>query len=574
MAQRLNLPEIVGRVLCARQVGIDDAENFLNPTLKKSLPDPSLFKGMEEACERLASAVMQGESIAIFGDYDVDGATSSALLSRFLKAIGGIVRVYIPDRMNEGYGPNEKALLKLKEEGISLVITVDCGTTSFAPLKAASDAGLDVIVIDHHEAEAQLPKAVAVINPKRMDESGDHTCLAAVGMSFIFAVGLNRTLRNVGWFDQRDEPDLMQWLDLVALGTVCDMVSLSGVNRAMVSQGMKILARRTNTGIRVLSDIAGINEPPGTYHAGFILGPRINAGGRIGESSLGSRLLATDDAAQAEDIARRLDDLNNERREIEASVLRQANDQIESMGDEMASAPVIVLASEGWHAGVVGIVASRLKERFNRPSCVISLEGSTGRGSGRSVAGLDLGSAIIAARQMGILVNGGGHAMAVGFTIERDRIDDLRDFLNGRVAEKMAADRIVPSLYIDGSLNVGGATAELASSLDMLGPFGSGNPEPRFVIARARLSYAALAGEDHLRCTLEGEDGCRLDAIAFRCMERELGRTLMNHDGAAFHIAGRLRLNTWRGRSKPQLLIDDAAPACQTAIAGENLRGE
>ncbi|MEE8393924.1 MAG: single-stranded-DNA-specific exonuclease RecJ [Rhodospirillales bacterium] len=561
LAQRLEVPEIVGRVLSARGVGLDEAEAFLNPTLKHTLFDPNRLKGMEEACERLASAVMQGESIAIFGDYDVDGATSSALLSRFLRAIGCIARIYIPDRMSEGYGPNEKALLKLKSEGISLVVTVDCGTTAFAPLKAAAEAGLDVIVVDHHEAEAKLPEAVAVINPKRLDDTGDYVQLAAVGVSFLLVVGLNRTLRQAGWYATRPEPDIMQWLDLVALGTVCDMVALTGVNRALVTQGLKVMAGRSNPGIRALADVSGITEKPGTYHAGFVLGPRINAGGRIGESGLGARLLATDDEAEAFEIAEKLDELNRQRREIENGVLRMATDQIEGLGEEARNGPLVLASGEGWHAGVVGIVASRLKERFNRPACVISLEGSTGHGSGRSITGVDLGSMIIAARQAGIIVDGGGHAMAAGFTVERRRIDELQAFLSERMAARIADAGIVPSLYIDGGLKVAGASMELASVLEMLEPFGSGNSEPRFAVTGARLAYAAVAGDNHLRCTMEGEDGSRLDGIAFRCLDRELGQALRNHDGAPFHIAGRLRVNTWRGRSAPQLIIDDAAPA-------------
>ncbi|OHC74877.1 MAG: single-stranded-DNA-specific exonuclease RecJ, partial [Rhodospirillales bacterium RIFCSPLOWO2_01_FULL_65_14] len=360
LAQRLGLPEIVGRVLAARGVGLDDAAAFLAPTLRRSLPDPSELLGMDDAAERVASAVMQGERIGIFGDYDVDGATSAALLTRFFAAIGGRSITYIPDRVKEGYGPNTPAMLKLKDAGASVVITVDCGTAAHEPLQAAAAAGLDVVVVDHHEAEALLPPAAAVINPNRLDDQSGLGQLAAVGVAFLLAVAVNRALRQAGWYANRPEPDLTRWLDLVALGTVCDVVPLTGVNRALVTQGLKVMARRDNPGLKALADVAGLQEPPGTYHAGFVLGPRINAGGRVGAPDLGARLLGTDDAAEAVELAKRLDGLNRERQEIEARVLEGALQRIEAAGD---AGPVVVVAGDGWHPGVVGIVASRLADR-------------------------------------------------------------------------------------------------------------------------------------------------------------------------------------------------------------------
>ena len=543
LAQRLSVPEIVGRVLAARGVGLEDADVFLRPTLKHLLPDPSRLKDMDTAAERLARAIIDGHAIGIFGDYDVDGATSSALLTRFFAAAGGRSATYIPDRLKEGYGPNTKALLKLQEGGASVVVTVDCGTSAHEPLAAAADAGLDVIVVDHHEAEANLPPATAVINPNRLDDDSGQGQLAAVGVAFLLVVAVNRTLRDAGWYRDRPEPDLTQWLDLVALGTVCDVVPLTGLNRALVTQGLKVMAARNNTGLRALSDVAGLKEPPGTYHAGFLLGPRINAGGRIGESDLGSRLLCTDDIGEATGIAHRLDELNRERRDIEAAVLDAAMDEAKKAGDGLG--PLILVAGEGWHPGVIGIVAGRLAERFNRPACVVALDGDKGTGqgvgSGRSVSGVDLGAA--------------------GFTVDSGRLEELREFLSDRISAHLGPGGIQPRLYLDGAMKPAAATMNLVEDLQQVGPFGSGNPEPRFVIPAARLSYAAVAGENHVRGTLTGEDGGRLAAISFNSLDTPLGQALLNSDGAPLHVAGRLRVNTWKGYSKAQLLIDDAAPA-------------
>ena len=559
LAQRLSVPEIVGRVLAARGVGLEDADVFLNPTLKNLLPDPSRLKDMDTAAERLARAIMDGHAIGIFGDYDVDGATSSALLTRFFAAVDGRSATYIPDRLKEGYGPNIEALLKLQEGGASVVVTVDCGTSAHESLTAAADAGLDVIVVDHHEAEAKLPPATAVINPNRFDDDSGQGQLAAVGVAFLLVVAVNRALRDAGWYRDRPEPDLTQWLDLVALGTVCDVVPLTGLNRALVMQGLKVMAARDNTGLRALSDVAGLKEKPGTYHAGFLLGPRINAGGRIGESDLGSRLLGTDDIGEATDIAHRLDELNQERQAIERAVLNAAIEEVEKAGDDLG--PLVMAAGEGWHPGVIGIVAGRLKERFNRPACVVALDGSTGTGSGRSITGVDLGAAVIAATQAGLLVKGGGHKMAAGFTVERGRLEEFQAFLTERVATNIREGGIRPSLYLDGVMKPAAATLSLVQDLQRVGPFGSGNPEPRFVIPAAQLSYAAVVGERHVRGFVTGEGGGRLAAISFNCVDSPLGQALLNSDGAPLHLAGRLKVNTWQGRSSAQLHIDDAAPA-------------
>lgn len=561
LTQRLGLPEVVGRILAARDVGLDEAEDFLTPTLRKFLPDPSHLRDMDAAAERIGRAVMQGEQIAVFGDYDVDGSASAALLTRYLRAVGGTARIYIPDRLDEGYGPNPEALIGLGREGASLIVTVDCGTTGYESLSAAAAAGLDVIVADHHEAEAALPQAVAVVNPNRLDEISPHGHMAAVGVTFLLVVALNRHLRAAGWFSggRHPEPDLMRWLDLVALGTVCDVVPLVGVNRAFVAQGLTVMAARGNPGLRALADVAGLDERPGTYHAGYILGPRINAGGRIGQSDLGARLLATDDEIVAREIAEKLDALNRERQDTEARVLEEAMAQAEA--DAGSASGVVFVAGEGWHPGVIGIVAGRLVERFNRPACVISLADGQATASGRSIAGVDLGAAVIAARQSGILTRGGGHTMAAGFAAEAAKLDELRSFFDERLGAQIEVASATRELNIDGALAPAAANMTLLVSLQRVAPFGVGNPEPRFAIPAAKVSWTKVVGANHLSCTLTGPEGGQLRAIAFRAMDSDLGPALLKSDGMPFHMAGKLRVNSWRGTESVQLIVDDAAPA-------------
>jgi len=558
MAQRLSVPEIVGRVMAARGVALDGAERFLTPTLRETLPDPAIFKDMEKAAQRLAAAIENGETIAIFGDYDVDGATSSALLRRFIAAAGGASVIYIPDRQREGYGPNEAALLRLKQQGASVAVTVDCGITAHAPLAAAARAGLDVIVVDHHVGEPKLPDAVAVVNPNRLDEGGLHTTLAAVGVTFLLAVAVNRVLRQRGRYASRPEPNLLDWLDLVALGTICDVVPLTGVNRALVTQGLKVMHQRRNIGLAALADVAGVEERLDAYHAGFVLGPRVNAGGRVGESELGARLLSSDDPEEARDLARRLDTFNRERRAIEAAVLAEAVAMVDAAQSHGA---IVLAAKEGWHPGVIGIVAGRLRERYNRPACVVAIEGGVGKGSGRSVPGLALGPAIIAARQAGLVMSGGGHAMAAGFTVARDGVEALRIFLEAQLRLAPGEPQI-PELGIDGMIAPGAASLDLAATVERLGPFGTGNSEPRFAVAHARILHAEPVGAagDHLRLVLgDGAGGARVRAMLFRATENGLGAALMQARGTALHVAGKLRINRWQGREEIQLLVDDAA---------------
>ena len=560
IAERLGLPEIVGRLLAQRGVDHDHAPGFLAPRLRDQLPDPSHLRDMEVAATRLARAVREGETIAVFGGYDVDGATSAALLARFFAAVGGRTRIYVPDRLREGYGPNTPALLGLLAEGTRVVVTVDCGTNAHLPLAEAAAAGLEVIVVDHHVAEPLLPRAAAIVNPNRLDEESRQGGLAAVGVAFLLIVAVNRALRQVGWYaGDRTEPDLMAWLDLVALGTVCDVVPLAGLNRAFVAQGIRVARRNANSGLAALAAVAGVSEPLDAYHLGFVLGPRVNAGGRVGDADLGARLLATDDPALAADLAQRLDAYNRERRDIEARTLEAAVSLVEGS----VRSPVLVFAAaENWHPGVIGIVAARLKERYERPACVVALGNGIGRGSGRSIAGLPLGPAVVAARQAGLLINGGGHAMAAGFTVAAEKLDRLQAFLDERLGDGLDHERLVPELRVDAALSLGAAQAELMGHIDRLAPFGTGNPEPRFVLPGVRVAHTEFVGNGHLRCTLTDPlDGTRLRAIAFRAAGTPLGQLLTETRGVTIHVAGHLRRDTWRGGDAVRLSIDDAASA-------------
>lgn len=563
LSQRHGLPDVVGRALAARGVTLDGVEDFLNPSLRRLLPDPAGFADMDAGVDRLVRAVENKESVAVFGDYDVDGATSSALLKRYFDALGAPLVVYIPDRIAEGYGPNLPALRRLRAQGVDLVVTVDCGVSAHEALSGARDTGLDVIVVDHHAAEATLPPAVAIINPNRLDDTSGQGQLAAVGVTFLLLVALTSALRSRGHFGDRQPPDLLGLLDLVALGTVCDVVPLSGVNRAFVIQGLKVMAQRRNPGLAALSDAAGIDEPPGAYHLGFVLGPRVNAGGRVGDAGLGAALLAGAEGAEAAEISRRLDALNRERQAIEAECLEQA---IATVEEAEPAAHLVCAAGEGWHPGVIGIVASRLKDRYNRPACVVALENGVGKGSGRSVDGVDFGAAVIAARQSGLLMNGGGHRMAAGFTVAADRLAEFQAFLAERIAGQLDGSEIVPRMRLDGALTPAGASLDLIVALERLAPFGVGNAEPRFALTDARIAHADVVGRDHVRCRIAGAGGGDLKAIAFRVSDTELGAFLLSSKGGApINLAGRLRIDRWQGRETPQLLIDDAAEVRQGA---------
>ena len=555
LAQRLSVPDIIGRVLAGRCVPVEDAADFLAPRLRSLLPDPSCLRDMDTAAARLAAAVKAGERVVLFGDYDVDGASSVALLRRFLSAAGLDAAIYIPDRIDEGYGPNAPAMRQLRQQGATLVVALDCGTTAFDALDAAAEAGLDVIVVDHHVAEIGLPRAHAVVNPNRLDEMPGLGHLAAVGVAFLLAIAVNRVLRDDGWYGGRPDgaPDLMQWLDLVALGTLCDVAPLTGLNRAFVAQGLKVMAGRRNPGLAALAEVARLNGLPSADQLGFFLGPRINAGGRVGQADLGARLLTTDDPDEARRIAERLETYNVERRALEADVLDAALEQAEQAAD----APLTLVAGADWHPGVIGIVAARLVERLNRPACVVSLTDGVGKGSGRSVPGFALGPAVVAARQAGLLEAGGGHAMAAGFTVREDRLGDLRAFLAAEMQRALPpGPAVARPLELDGLVTPRSATPDL---LDRIGPYGSGHAEPRFALSAARIARADIVGERHVRLRLADGGGGSLKAIAFRCVGTPLGDGLLAAQGAPLHVAGYLRADNWNGNRGVQLLVTDAA---------------
>lgn len=555
MSRELEIPETLARLLAGRGVTPEEAPAYLSPSLRAHLPDPSHFMDMEVAAERIAGAICASETVAVFGDYDVDGATSTALLCRFFESLALRPLTYIPDRLKEGYGPNTAALMQLKSRGASVIITVDCGTLAYAPLEAAREAGLDVIVIDHHLGEARRPKAFAVVNPNRADETVAHRQLAAVGVAFLLAVAVNRHLRRCGWFEARPEPDLLALLDVVALGTICDVVPLTGVNRALVAQGLKILATRSNLGLRTLMDVSRIDERPGCYHAGFILGPRINAGGRVGKSDYGARLLATADEAEALTLARALDQYNEERKAIEALVLEQALAQAEAQN---AHSPLILVAAEGWHPGVIGIVAGRIKERFGKPAAVVALEGGIGKASARSVPGFDFGASVHAACEANLLVAGGGHAMAAGFTVEKEKLDALHAFLTRRYA-LAGLDAGAGRLKLDGCLALSGITPELAHMLERAGPYGSGNPQPRFALRHVTIAAVDTLKNGHIRLIVTDETRKRLPVLAFRSQGTPYGDALLASRGRAMHLAGSLKLSTWQGVEQASFTLEDAA---------------
>ncbi|MFP4538866.1 MAG: single-stranded-DNA-specific exonuclease RecJ [Dichotomicrobium sp.] len=561
ICQRHGLPELLGRVLAARGATPDDIETWLNPTLRALLPDPVSLRDMETGAARLAKAIRERERVAIFGDYDVDGAASSALLARFLRAHGLEARIYIPDRISEGYGPNTEAMEGLARDGATLIVTVDCGTLSHDPIAAAVKRGADVVVVDHHQADETLPPAHAVINPNREDDLSGQGHMAGAGVTFLLLVETARQLRAAG---HAGGPDLMGLLDLVALATVCDVVPLTGVNRALVAQGLKVMRRRHNPGLTALADAAGLNKPPEPYHLGFLLGPRINAGGRIGDAALGARLLAGEDPIEAGEIAARLNALNAERREMEAKALEEAAAAAEAMLDARPDTAVLMLGSPDWHKGLIGLIAARLVERFQRPSFVFAWDDAagTGTGSGRSLPGVDLGRAVRAAVAGGAAKQGGGHEMAAGVTIAREGLDDLRAFFEDALGSEATRARAEAGLKIDGALSPRAATAELIAQIERAGPFGAGNPSPRFVFPSQRLSFVKQVGDSHVRCSLRA-DGAQIGAVAFRVAGTPLGAYLLSQPEGPVHIAGRLQRDFWNGRERIEVLIEDAAPAAR-----------
>ncbi len=553
---------ILDQLLLTRGVAENDLARHARPTLREFLPDPSVFRDMDAAAQRIAHAIETNEHITIYGDYDVDGATSAALLVETLRALGHDAGYYIPDRLLEGYGPSGEALVRLAEQGSSLIVTVDCGAMAHEALGMARDAGVDVIVVDHHKCAPDLPPAAALVNPNRLDESdlgASHGHLAAVGVAFLLAIALVRHLRAEGFFTpDRPEPDLMGLLDLVALGTVADVAALHGLNRAFVAQGLKVLAKRERIGMAALMDASRLTRAPQASDLGFALGPRINAGGRIGESTLGVRLLTTRDAQEAREIAAQLSQLNEERRAIEAEVQAEAELQLERLGN----LAVPVLAGSGWHPGVIGIVAGRIKEKAGLPAIVIALDEAEGigKGSGRSISGVDLGAAIIAAREAGLLVAGGGHAMAAGLTIAADKLPAFTEFLDERLSRDVERARMQQAVQLDLSLAPGGLTPDLVTTLEAAGPYGVGWPAPRVAVGPVKVIKADIVGKDHVRLIVSGADGRSFKAMAFRAGSSELGQTLLHrHAGRRFHLAGRVKIDDWGSRPAAELHIEDAA---------------
>lgn len=558
IAQETGMPELLARVLCGRGVPKDNAEQFLNPNLKDLMPDPSTMTDMDKAVDVLVDAIIAKDRVAIFGDYDVDGASSSALLSRFLVAHDVANEIYIPDRIFEGYGPNPNAMKTLVDAGAKLIVTVDCGSTSFEALEAANKLGVKLLVIDHHQCGDELPIADAIVNPNRQDDLSDLGTLCAAGVVFMVLVAVQRELRKrslpVG-------PNLMEMLDIVALATVCDVVPLKGLNRAFVVKGLVAMRKRKNAGISALSKVSRLDGPIQPYHLGFLLGPRINAGGRIGDAALGSRLLTLEDEYEAEQIAEQLEGLNKERQEIEAVMLEEAIDEAEAEIGLGEGPSVLVTARTGWHPGIVGLLASRLKDRFSRPAFAVAFDPSgKGAASGRSISGVDIGKAVRDAVDAGILVKGGGHAMAAGLTIQKDRLGDLRAFFENALSEQIAKARQSQVTKIDGALTARGANLRFIDLLESAGPYGQGHSQPVFAFPNHLIQHSRLVGKDHISLSLKSADGTPLKAIAFRAADEDMGRALMDGQGRHFHFVGTLGTNTWQGRQSVQLRVMDAAP--------------
>ena len=560
LRRRFQLPEIAARMLAARGIGLDQAQNFLFPTLKALFPDPSSFKDMDRAAYLIEDAIVEGKRVAVLADYDVDGGSSAAQLVRYFRARGRELQIYVPDRMKEGYGPSALAFERLKADGIELVITVDCGAAAEGPLEAAADLGLEVIVLDHHLMAHGPPRCAACVNPNRMDDTSGQGDLTAAGVVLVALVAVNREARKRGSIGSNNLPDPMQMLDLAAIGTVCDVAPLTGFNRAIVSQGLKILQRQSNIGLAALGESAGRKICNSVYDFGFVLGPRINAGGRVGDASLATKLLSTDDPEEARDLAAMLEALNQERRQREAEMLAEAEHYALNEAEVRS---VVIVGSPQWHPGVIGIAAGRLKDRVMKP--VIVLGGVTpdepAKGSGRSVPGVNLGAAVAAAKAEGILINGGGHAMAAGLTIAWDQVDALKEFLHDRLANDIETGEVeARSLSIDASAAVGAVDLQLLDALDRIGPYGQGHPEPLLALPEVRVSYSKLVKDEHVRFTLEDSRGARIGGIAFRAMKSPLGEAMLKKEGV-FHAAVRVKRNQWQERVTCEVEIVDMAPA-------------
>ena len=555
LKDNFNLSEIVSKLIAIRKIKLEEVKLFLNPKIKNLLPNPFLLKDMEKAVDRTIKGIENNEKIGIFGDYDVDGATSTAVLGNYFNEINQKVEIYIPDRKTEGYGPSKKGFEKLISDGSKLIFTVDCGTLSFDTIEFSQNKNTDVLVLDHHQSELKLPKAFSVVNPNRYDDKSNLNYLCAAGVCFMFLVALNKKLRELNWFKQNNinEPDLINYLDLVSLGTVCDVVPLVGLNRAIVSQGLEILKKKSNLGLKTLKNICGIESNLNTYHLGYILGPRINAGGRVGRCSHGANLLLSRDSKEIFKIATELESYNKERKLIEREVLRKIESTILIDSNE----PVIVLSGHNWHGGIIGIVAARLKEKYNKPAVIISVEKGLGRASARSVAGFDIGTAIISAVQNNILKKGGGHKMAAGFTIDENKIEEFKEFIKKKFSKIQKNLNKTNILFFDSKISPSALNEEFFSEVNSLSPFGSGNPEPRFVIEDLELLKSSIVGEKHIKSLLSARDGSVVKSVTFNAIKTDLETYLLSKKRKKINIFGKLSLNEWKGRKNVEFIIDD-----------------
>ena len=556
LSLKYGLPIAVASIMVSRGIDLQNAESFLSPKLQNLMPDPFCLNDMEKGVKRIADAIEKKEQIAIIGDYDVDGATSSSVLKLFLQSVGCNLLLRIPER-EEGYGPNKNMVDDFFAADAKLLITTDCGTTAFEPLEYAQSKGMDVVVIDHHEAETILPKVCAVINPKRLDENNDYPYLkymAAVGVVFMVIVAVNRELRQRGFYQKHQAPDLLHWLDLVALGTVCDVVPLIGLNRAFVKQGLKVMSLRQNKGLKALADKAALTSAPTSYHLGYVLGPRINAGGRVGEASVGSKLLCAEDDLTASMLAEKLDNFNLQRKEIEAYVLLQAIEILEGTPQQY---PMAFVFGNDWHQGVIGIVAGKLKERYNLPSLVMSVEADEVKGSARSVSGLNIGALVMAAKEKGILTKGGGHQMAAGFSLKEDKIEEFRQFAGEYIEKYLGKEQIVPVIEVDAAVSLSAVNTEFADKLNLLEPFGASNPEPKLMLSHVKIVKPSIVGSGHIRCFLTSFSGESVKAIVFKAADTEMGKALLNQRGETFSLVGTLRKDSWMGKEQVQFVIED-----------------
>ena len=555
LKENFDLTEIVSKLLAIRNIKIEEVKLFLNPKIKNFLPNPFILKDMEKAADRTVKAIKNNEKIGIFGDYDVDGATSTAILGNYFNQIDRKIEIYIPDRKSEGYGPNQQGFEKLISNGSKLIFTVDCGTLSFDTINFSQSKNTDVLVLDHHQSDLKLPNAFSIVNPNRFDDKSNLNYLCAAGVCFMFLVALNKKLREIDWFKKNniDEPNLMNYLDLVSLGTVCDVVPLIGLNRAIVTQGLEVLKNKLNLGLKTLKNVCGIESNITTYHLGYVIGPRINAGGRVGKCSHGANLLLSKDSKETFKIATELESFNEERRLIESNMLKKIKNTISINSDD----PVIVLSGHNWHEGIIGIIASRLKEKYNKPTVIISVEKGLGRASARSVSGFDIGTVIINAVQNKILKKGGGHKMAGGFTIDENKIEEFKDFLKKKFLkiEKNLNKKNI--LLFDAKISPSALNENFFSEVNSLSPFGSGNPEPKFVVENLELLKSSVVADKHIRYLLSAPDGSVVKGIAFNAIKTNLETYLLSKNRKKFNILGKLSLNEWKGQKKVEFIIDD-----------------